>query len=146
MTDRHDSDLDRWLAESGFDGPDARLANAITPLMHAARQGRADLVAALLACGAHPSTLNADGNGALWYACYADCGACVDLLVEAGVDLDTRNVNGATALIYAASAGKAERVRQLLAAGADPRIRTLDDYTALDSCATRECLKLLRAA
>lgn len=114
--------------------------------MHAARHGRADLVAALLARGNDPSTLNADGNGALWYACYANCGACVDLLIQASVDLDTRNVNGATALIYAASAGKAERVRQLLAAGADPSIKTLDDYTALDSCATRECLKLLRAA
>jgi len=141
-----DAEFDQWLTASGFSGPDDILPHAITPLMHAARHGRAEVVAALLARGGNPSTLNADGNGALWYACYADCGTCVDLLVRAGVDLDTRNVNGATALIYAASAGKAERVRQLLAAGADASIRTLDDYSALDSCATRECLKLLRAA
>lgn len=141
-----DADLKRWLAESGFTGLSAHLANAITPLMHAARHGQADLVIALLARGASPSVLNADGNGALWYACHADCGECVDALINAGVDLDSRNVNGATALIYCASAGKAERVRQLLAAGADPNIKTLDDYSALDSCATRECLRLLRVA
>lgn len=131
-----DTELHAWLAAAGFAGPDALLPNAITPLMHAA----------LLARGAEPSVLNADGNGALWYACYADCGACIDALVRAGVDLNTRNVNGATALIYCASAGKAERVKQLLDAGADSSLRTLDDYSALDSCATRECLKLLRAA
>lgn len=143
-----DEDLRAWLAASGFppDAADPRLANATTPLMHAARHGRVDLVAALLARGADPNERNADGNGALWFACFADHGGCVDALAAAGADLDNQNVNGATALIYCASAGKAERVRQLLAAGADWRPKTLDDYTALDSCANRACLDLLRGA
>lgn len=144
----NDVQLNAWLKGEGFDThhADPRISNRATPLMHAARHGRADVLTALLARGADPNALNADCNGALWFACFADCGACVDALVAAGVDLDSQNVNGATALIYSASAGKTERVRQLLAAGADTGRRTLDDFTALDSCANLACLKLLRAA
>ncbi|MDP2834486.1 MAG: ankyrin repeat domain-containing protein [Pseudomonadota bacterium] len=80
----------------------------------------------------------------MWFACFADCEACVADLIAAAAPLDNQNVNGASALIYCASAGKAGMLRLLLAAGADPGLKTLDDYTALDSAATRECLALLR--
>jgi ankyrin repeat protein len=145
MTDER---LDIWLREQGFDPaqPGLRIGNDTTALMHAARHGRADLLAALLARGADVNALNSDGNGALWFACFADSGPCVEALIAAGAVLDNQNVNGATALIYCASAGKSARVAQLLAAGADVRRKTLDDYTALDSCANLACLKLLRAA
>jgi ankyrin repeat protein len=144
----NDDTLSAWLTEAGFDTghPDPRIANGMTLLMHAARHGQADVVRSLLARGAAANALNADGNGALWFACFADCGDCIDALVAAGAHLDNQNVNGATALIYCASAGKSERVRQLLGAGASLQPRTLDDYGALDSCANRECLNLLRAA
>ncbi len=140
-----ETDLDAWLGASGFTAIDAFNAG-FTPLMLAARQGRADRVGALLARGADPNVRNSDGNGALWFACFADCEACIAALIEAGVDLDNQNVNGATALIYACSAGKAGVVRQLLAASADIQRRTLDDFKAIDSCSSRECLELMRAA
>ena len=145
-------ELRAWLIEAGFPpdtvttGYSATLANAMTPLMHAARLGDADVVRALLKRGADVAARNADGNGALWFACFADCNDCVAELIAAGAPLDNQNVNAATALIYSASAGKAGMVRLLLEAGADPELKTLDDFTALDSAANRACLDLLRAA
>lgn len=143
-----DEQIDLWLREQGFDParPELRIGNGTTTLMHAARLGRADVLAALLARGADANALNADCNGALWFACFADSGPCVEALIAAGAHLDNQNVNGATALIYCASSGKSARVAQLLAAGADTRRKTLDDFTAADSCANLACLKLLRAA
>lgn len=145
-------ELRTWLVAAGFpadtvtSGYAATLGNAMTPLMHAARQGEIDVVRALLKRGADVSARNADGNGALWFACFADCEACVSELIAAGAPLDNQNVNGATALIYCASAGKASMLHLLLEAGANASLSTLDDYTALDSCSTRACLDLLRAA
>lgn len=143
----NDAQLNTWLKDEGFDPAqsDPRIGNRASPLMHAARHGRADVLAALLARGVDPNALNADDNGALWFACFADSGDCVDALVAAGADLDQQNVNGATALIYCASAGKAARLRQLLVAGADVSRQTLDGFTALDACANLACLQLLRA-
>ncbi|MBI5329404.1 MAG: ankyrin repeat domain-containing protein [Betaproteobacteria bacterium] len=139
-----DIELKTWLVQMGFSAPSATIANAMTPLMHAARLGDRDVVRALLHRGAEVAARNADGNGALWFACFADCEACVADLIAAGAPLDNQNVNGASALIYCASAGKAAMVRRLLEAGADPDLKTLDDYTALDSASTRACLDLLR--
>jgi ankyrin repeat protein len=145
-------ELRTWLIEAGFppdcasSGYTATLANAMTPLMHAARTGTLEVLQALLRRDADVGARNADGNGALWFACFADCAPCVAELIAAGAPLDNQNVNGASALIYCASAGKAEILRLLLEAGADPTLKTLDDYTALDSASTRACLDLLRGA
>lgn len=152
MTDSPMTDLElkTWLVQMGYPSDtlsncvDARDSRGMTLLMHAARRGEAAMVRALLSRNADPAALNADSNGALWFACFADCGDCLAVLIDAGAPLNNQNVNGATALIYCASAGKAERVRQLLEAGADAGLRTLDDYTALDSASTRACLHLLR--
>ena len=147
-----DLELKTWLEQLGYpaaaldDACRATLANAMTPLMQAARLGQAAMVHALLERGADATARNADGNGALWFACFADCEACVAALIAAAAPLDNQNVNGATALIYCASAGKARMVELLLQAGADPKRKTLDDYTALDSASTRACLALLRKA
>jgi uncharacterized protein len=147
----NDSELKIWLESEGFpiSSPlqeclDGRIANATTSVMHAARLGRADLVAALLVRGADPSMMNADGNGALWFACFANCIDCAHALIEAGAPLDSQNVNGATALIYAASAGKTEMVGLLLDAGANATLETLDGFTALELVANRACMKMLR--
>ena len=147
----NDTALKVWIESQGFPAADslkqalhARIANGTTPLMHAARMGRIGYIGDLLSRGADPREMNADGNGALWFACYSGSAPCVNVLIKAGAPLDSQNVNGATALIYAASAGKADLVRLLLDAGADPTLETLDGFTALDVAGTWDCLALLR--
>lgn len=74
----NDTALKAWLENHGFPSSDSlqqtlhgRIANATTPLMHAARMGRIGYIGELLSRGADPREMNADGNGALWFACYA---------------------------------------------------------------------------
>jgi ankyrin repeat protein len=147
----NDIALKDWLENEGFPSADSleetlhgRIANATTPLMHAARLGRVGFIGELLTRGADPREMNADGNGALWFACFADSAPCVNALIMAGAPLDSKNVNGATALIYAASAGKTEILKLLLEAGADTTMATLDGFTALELAANRACMKMLR--
>ena len=149
----NDTALKAWLESEGFpitaslqESLHGRIANATTPLMHAARLGRIGFIGELLARGADPRAMNADGNGALWFACFSNCVPCVNALIKAGSPLDSQNVNGATALIYAASAGKTAMVKLLLEAGANPALETLDGFTALELAANRACMKMLRAA
>lgn len=135
-----------WAATHGFDSADinSRIGNGMTPLMTAAREGRADLALALLEAGAEPNIVNDDGNNALWFACYSAQPDLLHGLIARGVDLDNRNVNGATCLIYAASAGKFEVVQILVEAGADLAPVTHDGFNALDSAASLPVLKYLR--
>ena len=149
----NEHDLKSWLHACGFDLAEPLSAhlndtikNATTPLMHAARMGNAEVLNALLALGADPRLLNADSNGALWFACFADSTACAAALIQAGAPFDTQNINGATALIYCASAGKTPLVKLLLEAGANAALMTLDDFTALELAANRACMKLLKEA
>ena len=147
----NDQALKDWLAQAGLDVTEplqieSTIANATTPLMHAARLGDLDVLAALLARSADPGRMNADSNGPLWFACFADSTACVSALIQAGAPLDTQNVNGATALIYCASAGKTPLVRLLLDAGADAGLMTLDDFTALELAANIHCMRMLKEA
>lgn len=142
-----------WLAQAGFkvsdslrDDIDRALSNSTTPLMYAARVGDVEVVNELLARGADPAVMNSDGNGALWFACFADSEECVTALIKAGAPLDSQNVNGATALIYCASAGKAPLVHLLLEAGANPDLVTLDDFSALELASNMACLRMLKAA
>lgn len=148
----NDNELKCWLLQAGFKVTEPLLAdinralpNGTTPLMYAARVGDAEGVKELLHRGADASQMNADRNGALWFACFADSEECVTELIKAGAPLDSQNVNGATALIYCASAGKTPLVRLLLEAGANPELMTLDDFTALELASNMACLKLLKA-
>jgi ankyrin repeat protein len=141
------AELRAFLSAKGFPGDDvnARTANDMTPLMHAAHVGPTSLVAELLAAGARVDDCNSDGSQALWLACVGDDPEIVSLLVAAGADLDHTNVNGSTALMYAASAGKAKALARLLEAGADLDYEN-DGFSALDMASTRECLELMRSA
>ena len=149
----NDNELKCWLSQAKFKVSDNlqadindTIANATSPLMHAARKGNIEVLNALLARGADPTLLNADSNGALWFACFANSEACLAALVNAGAPLDTQNINGATALIYCASTGKTALVRQLLDAGANAGLMTLDDFTALELAANLQCMRMLKAA
>ena len=148
----NDSALKDWLENEGFPAADTlrqslrgRSADATTPLMHAARLGRIGYLGELLSRGASPHAMNAEGNGALWFACHASSAPCANALIKAGAPLDSQNASGATALIYAASTGKTAIVQLLLDAGADTTLTTLDGATALDLAANRGCIDLLRS-
>ncbi|HEX5363245.1 MAG TPA: ankyrin repeat domain-containing protein [Gallionella sp.] len=147
----NDNELRCWLLSEGFGisypqqiDIDQTVGNDTTPLMHATRTGNVEVVHALLARGADPALMNADGNGALWFACFANSEACATALIAAGAPLDSQNVNGATALIYCASSGKTPLVRLLLDAGANPGLSTLDDFTALELASNIRCMRMLR--
>ena len=141
-------DIAGWFTANDFDRQTPLAANGKGQhaLIIAAQQARPDLVGYLLENGADLSILDAYGNNALWAACFAECGACIDLLIRAGINIDYQNPSGATALTYAASSGKHTVVAQLLQAGANPLLITQDDFSALDLAASRACLQLLRQA
>jgi ankyrin repeat protein len=141
-------DFSWWMSKHGFSERDLEqsIGPATTPLMHAARNGAYEIARELLRRGASVYRRNADGNNALWFACYSGDLCIVDMLCQFAVEVDNRNNGGVTCLMYAASTGKAELVERLLAAGADPSLRSPDDYTALDLASTSECVRLLRNA
>jgi len=145
-------ELRGWLVDARFPpdtvatGYTATLANGMTALMHAARLGDVEALRALLKRNADVAARNADGNGPLWFACFAECSQCVTELIDAGAPLDNQNNDGASALLYCASAGKSEMLRLLLRAGADTTLTSVDGFSALDSASTRPCLELLRQA
>ncbi len=65
----NDNQLRCWLVQAGFRASDVlqtgvnkALPNGTTPLMHAARTGDIEALKGLLARGAAPSVMNADGN------------------------------------------------------------------------------------
>lgn len=137
-----------WFSANDFNEQSPLAANGKgqLALIIAAQQARADVLAYLLDNGADLTVLDAYGNNALWAACFAESGACIDLLISAGINVDYQNPSGATALTYAASSGKHSVVEQLLQAGANPLLTTQDDFSALDLASTRACLQLLRQA
>ncbi len=138
--------LQGFLSEQGFAGVglDATIDNQTTALMKAAQLARLDVIDELVRLDASVDLRNADGNTALWFACFSNKAAIVKRLIGAGAVLDNQNDNGATCLMYAASSGKAAILKLLLDAGADAQLRNLDDFRAIDLASTIECLQLLR--
>jgi ankyrin repeat protein len=138
-----------FFAQYGFDPaqPSALQPDRhFTPLMRAAKEGRLDVIEALLTYGVDIAVTNADGCNALWLACYNGSHAIIDRLIQAGIDIDRQNDNGATCLMYVASNSKPDLVSLLLERGANPRLANHDDFTALDLAGSLPCLKLLRTA
>jgi len=138
--------LDDWLRAENFANPSARDANQSTPLMRAAQKGDFTMAKEILAAGADIAALNADGNNAVWLACFGENLALIDLLVEAGADVNHANCNGATALMFAASSSRTAVVAHLLERGADLSAETPDGFSALDMAGNAEILHMLRAA
>ncbi len=91
-----------------------------TVLHHAARHGRAGLVARLLAAGAPRDALTRYGESALCMAAFHGDTATVSALLDAGADPDRHAGRGWLPLHAAAQAGRPDLVRILLAARADP--------------------------
>ena len=86
------------LLSRGEVSPDCRDNEGRTPLMRAAEDGNAALVAVLIRHGADVNSLDADGETALMKAAFGGHLSVVELLAENGADLEIRNNDGSTAL------------------------------------------------
>lgn len=137
-----------WLQERGFhpDFIESRGFNANTPLLQAALEGNAMMVSRLIEAGADLYAVNADFNGVLFNACYADSPEIIRLLIAAGADVNDANEEGTTALMYAASAGRVECVRMLLGLGANPKAVNEDGLSAIELTSNRAVFRELRSA
>ena len=80
---------------------------------------RADEVAALLARGIDPNTVDPQGNPALVVAARSGFEPTVDVLLRGGAKVNARNQFGDSAVMVAALGGYVSIVRKLLARGAD---------------------------
>ena len=108
---------------AGVEVDAARAADGSTPLYTASQDGRADLVAALLAAGADADLARTDfGTTPLLVACERGHEACAVLLVSAGADVarGRSDVPGITPLALACRAGLVDLVGLLLDHGARP--------------------------
>jgi hypothetical protein len=119
----------------------------ITPLLRAAREGRAGTVAALTAAGADPNRYDSGPNGwtPLLHAVHTRQLDTVRALIAAGADVNKPAPNGLTPLAMAANQGEAEIVEVLLAEGADPGAVSSHGWTALQEAVARGDERIVRA-
>lgn len=114
-------------------------------LIAAARQGRLELVRALLERGADPAKRMPDGAHALDGAAEGGHLAVVEQLLARDPELlDLPGFCERTALIAAAGEGHAQLVRALLERGADPRRRADNGARALDLAASQGQLAVVQ--
>ncbi|KYF41470.1 ankyrin repeat-containing protein [Toxoplasma gondii ARI] len=92
------------------------------PLIQAAKQGKADIISALLAAGSAVDAKKEDGQTALLAAAEEDFVVCVQLLLDAGADINGTNNAGLTALHLACTENRTEVVKLLLNRGCDVNI------------------------
>jgi ankyrin repeat protein len=119
-----------------------------TPLMSAARQGDAAVVARLIAAGDDVNASNSGGATALMFAALSGDPLVTSLLVRAGARTDSKAKLGWTALALAAVKGYTEVGEVLLDAGADQRVRDAYGWTPLMRAVDRrrpEFVRLLLA-
>ena len=96
-----------------------------TPLLIAAKNGNAEMIAALVAAGADPNAPTTNGATPLMLAAQAGNVAAVKTLLERRVDVNAKEkVKGETALTFAAAYGRADVIRELTAHGADVKLTT----------------------
>lgn len=101
-------------------------------LFDAARQGRADVVAALLAYGTDIAARDEKGHTPLILASYHGHAATVDMLLEHGADADQADMaRGNTALMGVAFKGHDAIAERLIAAGCAIDARNAAGQTAL---------------
>jgi ankyrin repeat protein len=141
------AELERELA---LHPADVEGGDGLTPLMWAARTGRADAIGELVRAGADPDLRDSALNGwtPLLHAVHKDQPGAVRALLAAGADPGRPAPNGLTPLMLASAQGEGEIVEALLAAGADPRAKQPGGETALTHAAVAadaRCVKALLA-
>src|SRR5262245_4204283 len=107
----------------------ARTAN--TTLLEAAESGDRATALRLLAQGANPNALSADGATSIMYAAANEDLDLVRALIKAGANVKLKNQFGTSALTEAAIIGSAPIIEALLKAGADPNTKNPEGETPL---------------
>lgn len=127
----------------------ARIQNASTKLIAAAKQENCQLLEQLLDANAAVDTRDANGGTALsWSAKLGDCRA-IALLIDRRATVDAVDSMGWSPLMEAASVAEPDAVSMLLAAGASPRLENRSLESALfhaREAKSRKCVEMLRAA
>lgn len=120
--------LDRGAQVDGWD----RKREA-TPLLMAVFRSQPDSVRLLLARGAEPDVVGAEGDTPLLWAIVEDDHATIDILLAHGVGKSINRagtIEGTTPLGAAAMRGRLDLVERLLASGADASVTDHDRDTA----------------
>lgn len=104
----------------------------ISPLVVAASEGQADIVALLVGNGVSANATGRNGNSPLLMAAANGHAATVQRLLAAGATANATGAFGNTALIVATRNGHAPVVKLLLAAGANRQLRNTDGNSATD--------------
>ena len=121
-------------------------AEALPPIVAAAKADQRETVAQLIERGENVNAAEADGTTALHWAARAADAPLVERLLAAGAAASAANRYGVTPLQLAAENGDASTVRALLAAGADPNAVLPEGETVLMTAARTgapEALRLL---
>src|SRR5690349_8113739 len=104
----------------------------ITPLVSAAREGRADLIPELVKNGADPNRRCGVNHWTpLMHAIHKHQLGSVRALLDAGADINGRSAGGETPLMMAAGYGYTELVNLLLDRGANAQLQLADGANAL---------------
>jgi ankyrin repeat protein len=103
-----------------------------TPLIIAAYNNQAEVIAILLHAGADNTIGDRNGNTALMGAIFKGYDAVANMLLDAGADPNVQNGQGATALTFAATFHRNQVAQRLLQAGADKSIADIFGKTPLD--------------
>lgn len=128
----------------------AKDADGMTALMHAANFARDKVTKLRLKHGADVNAKDKSGNTALMFAAgqeeqyiKIENDKVVRLLLEHGAEVDAKNESGETALMVAASNGYEKNVTLLLEHGADADLRNADGKTARELASRESITNLL---
>ena len=118
-----DVELAQMLLYAGANVKATTRLGAYTPLMMAAEQGHAGVIAALLAAGADVKAANATGTTPLMLAALSGDARSVTMLVENGAEIDAREKSmQQTALMFAAGTNRVDAIAALLKGGANVKL------------------------
>src|SRR5262245_58089552 len=116
---RDDVEMAGLLLEAKANPECETRVGGVTPLILAARNGSAPLIAALLKAGADPSRSATTGATPLMSAAASGSVDAIKALIDGGADLNAREkTNGQTALMFAAWEDRGDAIRLLVARGA----------------------------
>lgn len=113
--------------------PDAVGPTGASALVHAASEGHAACVSALLAAGCNPNAASEAGDTALMHAASRGHRMCVEVLAAVpGINPNAANRGNETALMHAAASGSLATVHAVLAIpGVQTRAVSRTGFTAL---------------